>query len=219
MSVGNARPAHAWGVLLALMLAPALPATDLNLKVQSAGSSTVTVLPGAAVSYAVVGELSDALNEGLALFAFDLHFSGGPLAPANAPASSPLLSFAVPAGINNPAGFGGTPVAGALLQVGGAQNTLNNSFAPYPLGSVTTGVALPGFAATLVSGQLTAPLTPGSYMLTPSGLVANVIQAGASGVPVWKVESAVAGTLLPLTVIVQSSAAGAPGRSARKTKS
>ena len=47
----------------------------------------------------------------------------------------------MPAGVNNPQGFGGVPGPGGLLQVGGGQNTLNNSFGPYPVGAVTTGVA------------------------------------------------------------------------------
>jgi hypothetical protein len=194
-----------WACALALLALPA-DATDLNLRVESRGRASVTVPAGSVVPYVVIGELSDDLNEGLALFAFDLDFSGGPLTPALAPQSAPLTRFAVPAGINNPQGFGGVATNGRLVQVGGGQNTLNNSFGPYPVGSVATGVALRGAPTALVFGRLQAPQRPGPYTLTPSGLVANVIAQGASGDPVWKVEAAGSGTLVPLTVIVE----GAP---------
>ncbi len=201
------RGGRAVGVATLLLLAaPAVQATSLNLRVESGGQGAVSVPPGVVVPYVVVGELSDAQNDGLAMFSFDLSFSGGALSPAASPSSAPMTRFAVPAGINNPQGFGGVPVAGALLQVGGAQNTLNNTIGPFPVGSVITGLAWPGQALPLVSGQLTAPLQPGRYTLTPAGLVANVIVAGATGDPVWKVEAAGSGILLSLTVDVQSPA-------------
>jgi len=194
-------------------------ATDLNLRVESGGQPAVTVSPGATVSYAVVGELSDAASQGLALFSFDLTFSGGGLAPAATPVTAPLTSFAVPAGLNNPQGFGGVPTGGVLRQVGGAQNTINNSFGAFPVGSVTTGVGLAGAPVVLASGQLTAPVTPGSYTLTASGVVANVIRTGATGTPVWDVEPAAPGNLLALTVTVQSTATKATfGRQPGKGK-
>jgi hypothetical protein len=198
-----ARP-EVWAGALVLLGAVTGHATDLNLRVESRGQATVTVPPGAVVPYAVVGELSDALNDGLALFSFDLDFSGGPLSPALAPVSVPMTRFAAPAGINNPQGFGGVATNGRLVQVGGAQNTLNNTFGPYPVGEVATGVALPGQPVALVFGRLHAPQEPGQYTLTPSGLVANVIAQGASGDPVWKVQAAGPGTLVPLTVVVEA---------------
>jgi hypothetical protein len=183
-------------------------ATNLNVRVQSGGSSSVTVPPGATVNWAVVGELSDNLNLGLALFSVDLAWSGGPLAPAANPTSGPMVNFARPAGLTNPAGFGGTVLGGQLRQVGGAQNTINNTFAPFPLGTVITGVAASGAPVTLASGQLTAPVTPGSYTLTPSGVVANVIRQGETGTPFWHVDRANAGTVQSLVVQVSSSVTG-----------
>jgi len=162
------------------------------------------VLPGANVPYAVVGVLSDAASDGLAGFSVDLSFTGGPLAQAAAPSTAPMTSFAKPAGLTNPAGFGGTVVAGKLVQVGGAQNTIANVFAPYPNGNVVVDVAQLGQAVTLVAGQLTAPVTPGTYTLSMSAVVATVIQQGSTGVPFWKVDKALPGTLSPLTVIVSS---------------
>jgi hypothetical protein len=190
----------------ALLLVAAVPAaaTNLNLTIQSGGQGTVTVPPGANVPYDIVGVLSDAASDGLAGFSLDLSFSGGPLAKANEPSTPPMLSFDKPAGVTNPAGFGGTVVAGKLVQVGGAQNTIANVFAPYPNGNVVVDVAQIGQAVTLVTGQLTAPVTPGTYTLSMSAVVSNVIQQGQNGVPFWRVEKAPPGTLIPLTVIVSS---------------
>ena len=171
--------------------------------------------PGSAVPWTLVGELSDNTNEGLALFSVDLSWSGGPLSPAAAPTSGPMLNFARPAGINNPAGFGGTPSAGQLLQVGGAQNTINSTFAPYPIGSVITGVAWPGQPAALATGQLTAPAQPGIYSLSSSNLVANVIRQGETGSPFWRVDRAAAGTMTFLIVQVTVDAGDTRPRSRR----
>src|SRR6186997_1703945 len=121
--------------LILLAAAPAA-ATNLNLTIQSGGQGTVTVTPGANVPYNVMGVLSDAASDGLAGFSVDLSFTGGPLAQAAEPSTAPMTSFAKPAGLTNPAGFGGTVVAGKLVQVGGAQNTIANVFAPYPKGNV-----------------------------------------------------------------------------------
>lgn len=179
-------------------------ASDLDLAIRSGGQSTVIVLPGETIAYQVVGELSDAQNEGLALFCFDLVYSGGDLAQAATPTAGPLLQFASPRGLTNPAGFGGTPVSGDLLQVGGAQNTIKNVFAPQPNGSVATGVALLGSPAVLAEGTLDAPLAPGIYVLSAGGLVANVIRQGEDGSgSFWAVDAAGTGTLQSLTIEVQ----------------
>jgi hypothetical protein len=193
-----------FAVAAALFLAAAAPAlaTNLHLSVQSGGSNTVAVLPGATVNYAVIGQLSDGASDGLAAFSLNLTFSGGALAPAAAPSTAPMTAFDRPAGLTNPAGFGGTVVSGVLVQVGGAQNTIRNTFAPYPNGNVITDVAQVGQALPLVTGQLTAPTTPGNYSLVPSNVVANVILQGQNGIPFWKVEPAQPGALTPLTVIV-----------------
>ena len=186
-----------------LAAAPAL-ATNLNLSVQSGGSNTVTVLPGANVNYAVVGELSDPASDGLAAFSLDLSFTGGALPVADAPSAPPMVSFNRPAGLTNPAGFGGTVVGGALRQVGGAQNTIRSTFAPYPNGNVVVDVAQIGQALPLVTGHLTAPAVAGTYVLSLSNVVANVIQQGQTGLPFWRVDKALPGAVTPLTVIVGS---------------
>jgi hypothetical protein len=197
------------GVFL-LACAPVLSASNLDLLVESGGQTTLTVGPGATVPYQVLGELSDNLNEGLAMFSLDLSFSGGPLPPASEPSTSPMVSFDVPAGLTNPAGFGGTVAAGVLRQVGGAQNTINNSLAPYPGGTVVTGVAQNGSPQVLVSGSLTTPYKVGTYTLSPGGVMANVIRQGETGTPFWRVDPAPGGLLTPLSVIVEALTPAAP---------
>ena len=205
------KPLALAAVLFLAAAAPAL-ATNLNLSIQSGGSNTVTVPTGAIVNYAVVGVLSDNASDGLAAFSIDLSFTGGPLTPAANPSAPPMTAFNRPAGLTNPAGFGGTVVGGVLRQVGGAQNTIRNSLAPFPNGNVIVDVAQIGQALPLVTGSLVAP-APGTYLLTLSNLGANVIKQGQTGLPFWKVERAAAGSVTPLTVIVTTT--GGPFRSSK----
>ncbi len=208
------RAAGAFAMILAVSASPAF-ATNLNLRLQSGASSFITVAPGTLVNWTLVGELNDNANEGLALFSVDLSWSGGPLAPAAAPTASPMLNFARPAGVTNPAGFGGTTSAGTLLQVGGGQNTINSTFAPYPIGTVITGVAWPGQPVALATGQLTAPAQPGFYSLSASNVVANVIRQGETGIPFWRVDKAGPGSMTFLTVQVSAAAGDTQARSRR----
>jgi hypothetical protein len=150
----------------------------------------------------VRGELSDDRNEGLALFCFDLDFDGGPLHAAAAPDSAPMNRFASPLGLSNPDGFGGTRVAGNLLQVGGGQNTINNVFAPQPNGPVVTGIALPGAEQELVVGIVDLPSQPGVYHLRLSNLIANAIREGETGVPFWRVDALEPGQIDDLIIQV-----------------
>lgn len=192
------------GLTLLVLFAASAQASDLHVQVKSGGQSVVKVSPGATVNYSVLGELSDAANEGLAMFALDLSFTGGPLLQADAPSSGTMTNFAAPLGLNNPAGFGGTVSRGVLRQVGGAQNTINNLLAPMPIGNVLTGVAQPGSPATLVTGSLVAPTTVGSYTLAVGNLFANTIRQGETGFPFWRVEAANPGTVTALTVVVEA---------------
>jgi hypothetical protein len=115
-----------------------------------------------------------------------------------------MVNFNRPLGFTNPAGYGGTVLAGGLVQVGGAQNTIANTLAAIPTGSVVTGVAWPGTPETLVSGTLNAPAQPGTYVLSTANLFANVIRQGETGVPFWHVEPAGAGTNTPLMISVEA---------------
>lgn len=187
-----------------LLLAPVAAATDLDLSVESSGSNHIVVGPGQSVSYSVVGVLSDDNNEGLALFLFDLSFDGGDLSQADAPTTTNMQNFATPLGMSNPAGMNGTVVSGDLVQIGGGQNTINNTFAAVPTGSVITGIANTLAPETLITGSLTAPDKAGVYTLSVSNVIANVIQQGETGSPIWRTERAPAGTVTDLTVEVRT---------------
>lgn len=178
------------GLLLLLLICTMASATDFQLRIKSNGNQRIRTTPGSVINYTAVGELSDNQNEGLAMFSFDLNYTGGSLTPLAAPSSFPMQNFAKPLGVNNPAGFGGTVKGNGLVQIGGAQNTINNFFAEYPSGSVITGVAKPGQPATLGSGSITAPYQVGNYRLSPTSVFANVIRQGETGTPVWKVDAA-----------------------------
>lgn len=179
-------------------------ASDLNVRTLSGGGPLARVGPGATVPYVVEGELSDNASAGLALFTFDLAFSGGPLVPTGVPTSAPMDSFNTPKGFVNPAGFGGTLVGGVLRQVGGGQNTINNTFAPTPNGTVIQNVGQLGSPAILCAGQLTAPYAPGTYTLVPSAVQANVLDTQSTTPSYWKVLPAGVGSVSPLTVDVRA---------------
>lgn len=170
----------------------------LDVQIISYGGNSVLVGPGENVAYEVSGLLSDANNEGLAGFAFDLSFDGGDLTPATVPSN--MESFAGPQGYNNPAGFGGTVVNGDLIQVGGGQNTMNFAGPDGPAGTVTSGIGQS--TSILATGTFVAPTTPGTYTLSLSNLNAATINAGQAGMPVWRCEPALPGTITNLTVVV-----------------
>ncbi|MCP4544089.1 MAG: C-type lectin domain-containing protein, partial [Chloroflexi bacterium] len=172
----------------------------LNVQVTSGGINSVTVTPGMTVSYDVRGQLDDINNEGLAGFALDLSFDGGDLTQADA-ASGSFVNFAAPLGYNNPDGFGGTVIGGDLVQVGGAQNTINYTGGDGPTGSVITDLA--HSEEVMVTGTLTAPTTSGVYTLSLSNLVATTINDGETGSPVWRCEPTTAGSIGDLTITVQ----------------
>jgi hypothetical protein len=186
----------------ALIAVGSASATDLNLNIQSGTANFIDVGPGARVSYTITGTLSDSASLGLAMFSLDLTFTGGALTHAANPTSDPMVRFSSPQGMTNPAGFGGTPIAGKLVQVGGAQNTINNTLAPKPNGTVLTNVAQPSSPAVLVTGLVTAPNIPGIYTLSASNLFANVIRQGETGAPFWHVDACGAGSNQNLTIRV-----------------
>lgn len=192
------------GLVIAGLAASTALATDLNIAVKDLnGNSSITVAPGATVQYRVSGQLSDTLNEGLALLGFDLDFDGGPLPQANTPTQNPMLNFVRNAGITNPDGYGGTIINGDLVQVGGGQNTINNftGNADFPVGTVITNVAKAN--QEFVTGSFTAPMSAGTYTLMIKNVFANVIKQGETGNPFWATQAAGVGAVGNLTVIVQ----------------
>ncbi len=192
--------------------------SNLSVSVESVGSHSVVVAPGATVRYEVIGILSDDSNEGLALVGFDLDFDGGDLMQADTPTGdpnsgceNPMIHFTQPWGITNPAGYGGTIIGGDLIQIGGAQNTIKNTTPPFPIGEVLTGVAQPGGCgpAVLVTGMLTAPAVEGAYTLALENLFANVIREGETDDGTfWATEAAGVGTITNLTIEVGCTGSG-----------
>jgi hypothetical protein len=185
-------------------------ATELGLRVEALGchSSQVSIGPSCETTYHVIGELSDAGSDGLSMVVFDLEFSGGSLLPADTPTALPMAAFAPPDGLSNPAGYGGTAIGSRLVQVGGSQNVLGHGLWPceandecpgnsscvggfctalpgLPLGSVVIGAGQPGAAASIVTGNLVLPATPGTYTIQLSNPVANVLEKGVDGRPYW----------------------------------
>ncbi|MFT5198133.1 MAG: hypothetical protein ACI87O_000782 [Planctomycetota bacterium] len=185
--------------LAAILCGPVL-ATDLDLTIVSGGASSVTVGTGDMVSYGIYVETTDAAHQGLAMLAFDLTFDGGALSPVSP--TSAITAFVSPNGINNPAGFGGTPAGGDLLQVGGAQNTIQNTFAPQPVGVLQSGLAMPSAPVFIATGALAAPSQPGTYVLHAQNLFANVLDPTTTGTPFWKVKPCEAGTMGDLIITV-----------------
>ncbi|MBI4719294.1 MAG: hypothetical protein HY763_15975 [Planctomycetes bacterium] len=182
--------ALAAAAVASLVLAATASAAELNVSVtDAAGNSVTQVQPGATVNYKVTGQLSDTSNEGLALFGFDLELTGPggtvALPKAGIPTTVPMNNFVIPLGISNPGtvtqddGYGGTIIAGKLVQCGGGQNTIKNTIAnaDFPIGTPILGVAK-GSAQVLLTGSFTAPAVEAQYTLTLSALFGNVIRAG-----------------------------------------
>lgn len=142
------------------------------------------------------------LSEGLALWGADVNFTaGGPPGQMSCPVA--MSSFQVNDGLNNPAGYGGTLSGNILLQVGGAQNTINNDVgnAPYPIGAVVTGI-----------GDTTITVAEGTCVDTVDTMTlengfANVINDGELG-PVYAVSAAT--VTLVGTDVICGGGGGAP---------
>jgi len=118
-------------VVLVVGMVCAANAADFNVRLE--GDST---------TYSVYGQVTGG-NRGLALVGFDIVFTVGAATTPMAP--GPVMgNFVKDAGLTNPGVFGGTIVGNDLVQVGGAQNTINNDpgNAPYPIGAVDPTFAL-----------------------------------------------------------------------------
>ncbi len=178
--------------------AMAAPSLDLTVR-RDDGSSSIVVAPGETINFEVFGVLSsDTDNEGLALFGLDLTNDGGPLDGSVVinPTTDPVMAnFTRNAGITNPdspcppaCGFSGTIISGDLVQVGGGQNTINNTAAnaPFPIGGVIVNVAHPPAGQILAEGSITAPAGVGVYTLSipVSSVFANVISPGQGCAPI-----------------------------------
>jgi hypothetical protein len=202
----------------------AAPSLDLTVR-RDDGSSTIVVAPGETINFEIHGMLSsDTDNEGLALFGLDLTNSGGPLDGSVVinPTADPIMqNFTRNLGITNPdspcppaCGFSGTMINDDLVQVGGGQNTINNTAAnaPFPIGGVIVNVAHPPLGQILAEGTITAPAGVGVYTLSipVSSVFANVISPGQGCAPnpadpttFCSAEAATVGTIINLQYTVE----------------
>lgn len=179
--------------------------TQLHTRLR-AGGARAYVAPGARLHYDVQGTLSDKQTDGLAMFSLDLSFDGGPVASLRPPADGSMQEFVSPRGLCNPAGFGGTAIGSDQVQVGGAQNTISNSFAPTPTGNVVTGIAQRGSWQTLAAGTLQAPTTIGAYTLSLANVSATGLVPGNTGLSYSPVVNVPAASQRNLTVHVDACA-------------
>lgn len=169
---------RAFSVLLGLMVGWALPADAETLELRIVSDGGATYFPVQAdfddtVNVYIQGRLSNTTTtKGLALWFADVHNSGTleiDLADTNAfllEAPSGLAAhfdrdggFTNPPGSSpGPSGYSGTADAnsdGLLLQLGGGQNTINNSDPPaYPVGSVGLEVCNTTSWTTLAQGTI-----------------------------------------------------------------
>jgi hypothetical protein len=175
--------------LAVALCATAASATDLSLTVDRTDSNTSFPMT---VTFDVVATLSDALNEGLAAYGFDLRGEKDGVAfdvtgaTVTVPAGIEAFSLY---GLTNPAGYGGTPINGVLVQIGAAQNTIANPGPnpPFPIGTVRYNVGDPSdpdapWIVAQVSITLTdAPTT--DYTFYVENGFANVIREGEFAAP------------------------------------
>jgi len=180
-------------VTLGLLLAGTASAADLTLSIERTDCALAFSDTGAVYTFDVKGLLSDVGNRGLAAFGFDLTATkdGAPfdITGAVVEAGAGIPTFDDGVGLTNPAGFGGTPIGNDLIQIGGAQNTIDNGpNPPYPAvptgtPDVTVGlteVVLATVTVTLGAGDA------GDYVFSVGNGFANVINPDEDG-PVYAV--------------------------------
>lgn len=189
-------------------------ATDLDLEILGDGAPSVAIPEGtASVDIEIYAQLVGDLDppDGLALIGFDLSQTGGLTLAENWLTAGPSMgSFVKTAGLTNPAGYGGTLVAGVLLQIGGGQNTIGNTGAApdYPIGTVVEDI---GNSQVLVAEATldTSSLLEGTYTLTLDNAFANVIDDFSAGSP-YSVSPADGYTYTNQTLTIVVSAGGIP---------
>ena len=196
--------------IAAMFVASSAMAATLELRVVTDGdSATATVTAGDMVNVFVQARLDGggaATSDGLALWGSNIKDLGAD--PVDLCDTSAFLVTSTAAmgnfdrvdtlgnitnfGLTNPSaspnlsGYSGTcDSSGGLWQLGGGQNTIGNTpgGAPYPIGTVDTGIANGGWI-TVAEGMIA---TPGEQVddlvLTLDTAFANTINTGQAGVP------------------------------------
>ena len=164
-------------------------------------SNGQTVQPGDTVYWSVTATVSQGNNAGLVAISTDLiqDSTGRPLVdlPPATVVGAGMEGFAGPAGISNPnkvagPGYGGTPVAKSLLQIGGAQNTFGKPASPGTDFTVDPAVGQSG-PQVIAQGSFIAPAVAGPYLFHIEHGLANVlddVQPPPSPPSMWPVSSA-----------------------------
>lgn len=202
---------------LALALAPIASAVDsYTVDINRVGPNN-PVAPGGTADISIVGHLSETTpgsNLGLAFFAFDLEWvpAAGPnlnlCTGLSLTANAAVANFNKANNLGYSVDFTGTCVAPDLVQLGGGQNTINNTgmapFPPFPSGPVALGVGLGAGGVEMYTGTLTVPMgtAAGVYTLRikANSLFANAITSQNGGNYVVDPVTAVIGASLPITV-------------------
>jgi hypothetical protein len=200
--------------IAALFAASAMAAT-VDVRVVTDGNANLA--PGGGIVNVFVQTQLSAGSDGLALIGWNLTSSGSGTPAADLCDTSGFLLLA-PAlmanfdrlatgggsfsnfGLTNPSaspnlsGYSGTcDGTGGLLQLGGGQNTIGNTpgNAPYPIGTVDTGVGNSGYV-TIAEGFIdSAALTDGSWTICADTVFANELDSPAAGPPYAVSESTV----------------------------
>ncbi len=174
-----------------------------------------TVSPGGTLAVEVHGVLDTAAdNDGLVFVSVDITATGPELLNLGQgilwgpPADASMDSFVQPLGYD--ANYGGTPVGVALLQSGGAQNTIGNNPAQAPMLSFPSAEFIDFDVAqsnqVILEGELTvaAGQAAGTYTLSLENVLANVLADGqaVSSFGVYSVEAATGVAGQPVDVIV-----------------
>lgn len=176
----------------------------------------------------IVGQLSEAGNNGLAFFAYGLRVTGPRAVTLETAATfdpplpgvqSGVVRFHQPLGFSMiPGGedlFNGVPIGDTLEQLGGGQNTINNDplqapGVPWPSGPVEEwighgdGVVLHEFALTLPPEVQVGEVYTIEIIPDPDGVVANTMKdPTGDNPPKWTVQQAdtVIGTSVAITVV------------------
>jgi hypothetical protein len=179
---------------VALIASPAM-ATDITISTEMT-SCWLERYP-AVLEFDIIGELTDTANDGLAAIGFDLNLAvnGAPVDLSTTDVlvtAGPDMGPFVPNwGLANPAGYGGTHVGGDLVQIGGAQDTINNAgtVAPFPTGPVEEGIGHTAVVLAHVTITLTDNPDSGeanAYTFTVDQVFGNVMDLDQDG-PVYTV--------------------------------
>ncbi len=158
MKTNTARMTKCVALMFGLGLAASASADTLELRVVGEGGTT-QVGCGPAVEVNIQGRIQNATDFGLALWSADV--ADWPFGNQNISTlmlDSPggdIDQFKRNLGLTNPSGYGGTPIDGDLIQIGGGQNTIGNAGPTlFPIGTVVTNVTNGSEWITLATGTI-----------------------------------------------------------------